>query len=73
MANAEQALPRAFDVIVYGASGFTGPPGAVRISRASALIFVAVISVPLIPAAERTRRLRLTSARAGSLRSDNAW
>jgi short subunit dehydrogenase-like uncharacterized protein len=22
MANAEQALPRAFDVIVYGASGF---------------------------------------------------
>ena len=52
MANAEQALPRAYDVIVYGASGFTGPPGAVRISRASALIFVAVISVPLIPAAE---------------------
>src|SRR5664280_2556065 len=24
MANAEQALPRAYDVIVYGASGFTG-------------------------------------------------
>jgi hypothetical protein len=24
MANAEQALPRTFDLIVYGASGFTG-------------------------------------------------
>jgi short subunit dehydrogenase-like uncharacterized protein len=24
MANAEQALPRAHDLIVYGASGFTG-------------------------------------------------
>ncbi len=24
MANAEQALPRAYDLIVYGASGFTG-------------------------------------------------
>ena len=24
MANAEEALPRAYDLIVYGASGFTG-------------------------------------------------
>ncbi len=24
MANAEQALPRAYDLVVYGASGFTG-------------------------------------------------
>jgi short subunit dehydrogenase-like uncharacterized protein len=24
LANAEQALPRTFDLIVYGASGFTG-------------------------------------------------
>ena len=24
MANAERALPRAYDLVVYGASGFTG-------------------------------------------------
>jgi hypothetical protein len=34
MANAEQALPRAFDLILYGASGFTGRLVAEHLLRA---------------------------------------
>jgi short subunit dehydrogenase-like uncharacterized protein len=40
MANAEQALPRTFDLIVYGASGFTGRPVAEHLLEAVSKLVV---------------------------------